>query len=825
MNERDDRGGPDSGAGREPAQGLRQVRLARLSWLPIPLLTAAIIVARAAGSSESYMSEPLRLVLSFTFYTMVSLGTLFLIGRSFLASGAPGLLLLECGVVLWSLAGTVGDAAAHGDQNINVTIFNTTIFLAGLCHLAGAILSRRPQSAFRAPPLWLGGACAAALGAVWLVTHAALAGRLPVFFIPGQGGTPARYCVLVSAIAAFVLSAGFLLAGRREARTPFTTWYASALLLLAVGLFGVMIQLSLGSVVNWLGRTAQWLGGVYLLLAAVAALRESDLPLFAPEEKSRPERYPYAVAMAIVAAATAVRFALSPALGITSPFLTFYPAVILATLYGGLRAGLLTTVLSALVVDYFWLEPVGRFAIGSPTDWVTMLFFLLSCAMVSLAIEAMHRARARASAAETQAVLAAERGAASEALGKSEARYHTLFTGMTEGFAVHELLVDASGKPVDYRFLDVNPAFERLTGLKRQDVVGRTYNEVLPGDDPTWLRMYGQVALTGQPVQFENYAPALKRHYEVFAYRTAPMQFAVIFLDVTKRTQTAERMREARAAAINLMEDAVEARERTEQANEKLRHEIAERERAEEALRESEQRHRLLAETMLQGVVHQDAGGEVVEMNPAAERILGKTREQFLGSSSMGEERHTIRENGETFPGMDHPAMVALRTGKEARGVVMGVFNPKVAEYRWISIDAVPVFRPGQTTPSEVYTVFEDITERKQMEDELRASRDGLELRVYERTEAIEEAYRNLKEEIAERERAEKTRDESERRYITLFNAIDQGFCIVQMIFDENEKPIDYRFLEVNAAFGKQTGLIDAQGKRMRALAPRRALV
>ena len=72
----------------------------RLAWLPILLLLAAIIVARVAGLNESYKSETLTLVLSFIFYTFVSLGTLFLIGRSFLASGSPGLVLLECGVVL-----------------------------------------------------------------------------------------------------------------------------------------------------------------------------------------------------------------------------------------------------------------------------------------------------------------------------------------------------------------------------------------------------------------------------------------------------------------------------------------------------------------------------------------------------------------------------------------------------------------------------------------------------------------------------------------------------------------------------------------------------
>ncbi len=141
--------------------------------------------------------------------------------------------------------------------------------------------------------------------------------------------------------------------------------------------------------------------------------------------------------------------------------------------------------------------------------------------------------------------------------------------------------------------------------------------------------------------------------------------------------------------------------------------EITGRKAAEDALRTSEERHRVLAETMLQGVVHQDVNGFIISMNQAAERILGKSREQFLGSTSEYEEKDTIREDGTVFPGHEHPSMVALRSGETIRGCVMGVWNPSQRMYRWIRIDAVPVFREEGQPPVEVYTVFEDITESK----------------------------------------------------------------------------------------------------------------
>jgi PAS domain S-box-containing protein len=118
-----------------------------------------------------------------------------------------------------------------------------------------------------------------------------------------------------------------------------------------------------------------------------------------------------------------------------------------------------------------------------------------------------------------------------------EESYQALFTEMLNGFARHEILCDEAGIPTDYRFLAVNPAFERMTGLPADVVVGKTVKEVLPGIERTWIEKYGKVALTGEPATFESYSADLNKHFEVTAFRPAPNQFATIFADVTERKQ------------------------------------------------------------------------------------------------------------------------------------------------------------------------------------------------------------------------------------------------------------------------------------------------
>jgi PAS domain S-box-containing protein len=139
-----------------------------------------------------------------------------------------------------------------------------------------------------------------------------------------------------------------------------------------------------------------------------------------------------------------------------------------------------------------------------------------------------------------------ERRKAEEALQESEAQYRTLFTEMGEGFALHEILYDHTGQAYDYRFLEVNPAFERQTGLSRDMILGRTAREVMPALESFSIEKYSRVVESGESIQFEQSTEALGKHYQVFAFRPRPGQFATLTLDISKRKELEQTMEKAR---------------------------------------------------------------------------------------------------------------------------------------------------------------------------------------------------------------------------------------------------------------------------------------
>ncbi len=123
-----------------------------------------------------------------------------------------------------------------------------------------------------------------------------------------------------------------------------------------------------------------------------------------------------------------------------------------------------------------------------------------------------------------------------EQLRASKERYRTLFESIDEGFCVCEMLFDENGKPVDYRFLEVNPVFEKMTGLEQ--AAGRTAGELVPNLEEKWFEIYGRVVLTGEPVRFENGSEVMNRWFDVSAFRVGQPEnrkFAILFKDITER--------------------------------------------------------------------------------------------------------------------------------------------------------------------------------------------------------------------------------------------------------------------------------------------------
>ncbi|MCP4711808.1 MAG: PAS domain S-box protein [Planctomycetes bacterium] len=139
-----------------------------------------------------------------------------------------------------------------------------------------------------------------------------------------------------------------------------------------------------------------------------------------------------------------------------------------------------------------------------------------------------------------------EQKKAQKELENSEARYRGLFENMQSGFAYHQVIFDQENRPIDYKFLEVNEAFEIMTGFKRAEVIGKMVSKAIPSIKSSgfdWIETYGKVALTGQPVHFEQYSEQLGRWYSISAYSLLTGYFAVIFDDVTERRMIEEEMR------------------------------------------------------------------------------------------------------------------------------------------------------------------------------------------------------------------------------------------------------------------------------------------
>ena len=307
-----------------------------------------------------------------------------------------------------------------------------------------------------------------------------------------------------------------------------------------------------------------------------------------------------------------------------------------------------------------------------------------------------------------------DRVLAQQLLAEREASYRALFSSIDEGFALCEMITDDAGVPVDYRFLDANPAFAAMTGIGA-DPVGRTVRELVPGFEHRWVERYVPVALGGESIRFEETSDVMGRAFDVFAAPAEPAgRFTIVFTDVTAQRQAEASLRASEAlfdATLSTISDFAYAFDR-------------------------DGRFVFVNRPLLDlwGLTLEDAVGKTFHELPYPDALADRLHGQVLDVFETG--RGVTDETTFTSP-----------TGKE--GHYEYIFQPVVAD------GAVPMV-VGSTR---------DVTERKRAEAEIRDLNATLERRVAERTAEVRDLAARLT--IAEQ-------DERERIALVLHDDLQQ---------------------------------------------------
>ncbi|MDD5129447.1 MAG: PAS domain S-box protein [Candidatus Omnitrophica bacterium] len=263
-----------------------------------------------------------------------------------------------------------------------------------------------------------------------------------------------------------------------------------------------------------------------------------------------------------------------------------------------------------------------------------------------------------------------------EALSTSQKQYKLVFENMLNGFALHEMVLDNSGRPVDYIFLEANPAFERMLEVKKDEIIGRKVTEVLPGiqDDPVdWIGKYGAVAAGHGDLKFENYSSVLRKWFSVNAFSPRAGQFVTITEDITERKT------------------------------------------AEGRIKENEKFLSAIIENIPNMIFVKDAKElRFLRFNKAGEKLFDRSREEMYGKNDFD---FFPEEEARFFVEKDR---IVLNT-KQGVDIPEEVFRKKTGEERILHTKKMPIL-DDQNNPVYLLGISEDITDSKRIENELKDS-------------------------------------------------------------------------------------------------------
>ncbi|MHC1754754.1 MAG: MEDS domain-containing protein [Methanosarcina sp.] len=300
---------------------------------------------------------------------------------------------------------------------------------------------------------------------------------------------------------------------------------------------------------------------------------------------------------------------------------------------------------------------------------------------------------------------------AEQALRKSEERYRMLFTHMTDGFGLVEVIYNNEGKPYDYRYLEINPAFGQYLGVEREQILGRTMLEVFPNVSPTALEKYHETAVSGQPVHFEIFSQVANKYLDIYVFSPEKGKLALILRDITGRKHLEEKTRQRAEEMETIMEVA--------------------------------------PVSILIG--HDPQGNNITGNRMANELFNAESGENI--SANLTQSVRFFRKDHE-LTADELPMQEATLKNTDVRDVEIDVLMPG-EKWRAILASASPLHDVDGCVRGSV-GAFIDITERKEAEIKLKETLNNLEKLVRERTAELEKAYNSLKESEKGLEEAQK---------------------------------------------------------------------
>jgi len=304
-------------------------------------------------------------------------------------------------------------------------------------------------------------------------------------------------------------------------------------------------------------------------------------------------------------------------------------------------------------------------------------------------------------------------------LESSEKKYRQLFMDMGSAFALHEMVYNSSGKPIDYIYIEINNAFEEITGLKRENVIGKGIMELMPDTEPFWLNTYAKVARTGKSVSFENYFFPLKKHFSVTAYSPGKHMFAVIFNDISERKER------------------------------------------EQLIKENEIKFRTIIENMPVAVAVIDYSGNFVQINQYFIHLFGYTLEEVINLENwMLLSYPDLSYRKFAFDSWLTDIQHAI---DEPAGAISRVFKIQSKSQKKLDVNL-----SFKLIDNKILTIFTDLTERIEFEEELRE---------------LNEEYQTINEELIDSNqrifRANKEISEAEEKYRAILETMADGVMVI----------------------------------------------